>query len=163
MNLKEKFQNLEVKEQRALTIGAIAILCFILYQFVYQPFDKALTNVQKQLEYQQNLNNWLKSIEPKLQALSKQPTKQPLAFAKLLSTTSMSLKQTDLKTHPYELQQNDTNSIQLNFKRVPYTEFMHWMDEFWQKYPLSIKEITVSALNTPGMVSINIRFGLSPQ
>ena len=158
MSLKEKWTALNNQEQRALLAGSIAIVFFIAYQFIYEPFSAKSANIINQLRYHKSLNSWLKSVEPKLKAAKTQPNKTPLATSKLLSTTANSLKLSALKSFNYELQQADSNAVQLSFKKVPYIELSKWMMAFWRKYPLELKELTIQRSNSTGEVSANLKF-----
>jgi type II secretory pathway component PulM len=160
MSLVDKFHALEKNEQSALKIAAVAIVFFVLYQFIYLPFQTSMDNLDNQLKYHSELNQWLRSVTPSLANIASQGNKKTINASQLLGTTSRSLKDSKLKPFAFDLQQSDASAIQLSFKKVPYTDFIGWMDEFWQSYSLTINYLNVGQLKTPGMVSVNLRFEL---
>lgn len=158
MSLKEKYLALEKNEQSALLIGGIAIVLFVLYQFIYEPFQARLKKKEQELHSQLDLRHWLNGIEPQLKQLNNTKTKTAIPSSKLLSITSNSLKLAKLNQDQYQLQQSSDESIQLSFKSVPYSHFINWISQFWQTYPLDLKELAINTTKTPGQVSVSLRY-----
>lgn len=156
--LQEKYFSLEKKEQRYLQVCAVAIVLFIIYQFIYQPYQTSMAKMEQRLSYQSKLNNWFRTVDVKLQQLHHQTNKLVVSKTKLLSITSTSLKQSSLKSYVYELQQSDDGVIQLLFKSAPYVEFITWLEGFCLHYKINIKELNLNYLNKLGLVSVNLRF-----
>lgn len=160
MSLLEKYAALDPKEQRALKIAAVAVVFFILYQFGYEPYQASIKKLTNQIRYQADINVWLTKRTPQLDQISSQTHKQSLSSSQLLGTTSSSLRQAKLDPFHYNLQQSDGSSIQLTFKLVPYTAFIKWMESFWHRYPLTIKELAIASSKNPGMVRVSLQFDL---
>ncbi len=158
LSLQDKYLSLEKKEQRYLQVCVVTIVLFIIYQFIYEPYQASMTKMEQRLSYQLKLNNWFKSVDVKLKKLHHQTDKLELSKTKLLSTTSTSLKRSSLKSNVYELQQSDDGVIQLILKSAPYVEFINWLEDFSRHYQINIKELNLTHLNKPGLVSINLRF-----
>ncbi len=154
------YQQLTAKEKNALMVCTFTIIFFVLYQFIYLPFQNNLSKLHIQKHYQAELSQWFIKKKPQVKATTSSNKTLKINPAQLLSITSDSLKST-LGTQPYELGQSDSNSVQLNIKEISYQHFMSWCEPFFQKTPqLSIKELVINALNSPGMVSISLRFEL---
>ena len=112
-SLQEKYLSLEKKEQRYLQVCGVAIFLFIIYQFIFTPYQASMAKIDNQLSYQSKLNIWLRSVEPKLKQLHDNAKKINVSKSSLLSITSSSLKQSILKSYQHELQQSDNEIIQL--------------------------------------------------
>ena len=154
------YQRLSTKEKKALMICSFSVFFFVLYQFIYLPFQNNSKKLQTQQHYQTELHQWFIKIKPLINASSSSKKSLNINPAQLLSVTSDSLKST-LGTQPYELGQSDSNSVQLTIKEISYQHFMRWFEPFFKKTPqLNIKELVINALNAPGMVSISLRFEL---
>ena len=157
-SLQEKYLSLEKKEQRYLQVCGVAILLFIIYQFIFTPYQASMAKIDNQLSYQSKLNIWLRSVEPKLKQLHENAKKINVSKSSLLSITSSSLKQSILKSYQHELQQSDNEIIQLTFKSVPYVEFIAWLEKFCLHYQINIKDLNLNYINKPGLVSMSLRF-----
>ena len=156
----ESYQSLEVKEQKMIQVASIAIILFIIYQFIFMPFSTSLDKMDKQLQYQTELNQWLKKVIPD-RATTQNKKKITLTNSELLSNTDNSIKQSALSTFQYELSQSDANSVQLTFKNVPYVDYINWLEKIFKQRSLTVKEININQLNETGMIKSTLHFGLS--
>lgn len=157
--MTEKYSNLEKKEKKALQLGLVSILLFIIYQFIFMPFTLSLNSIKKQSAYQSTLNLWLKSNIPQT-LTNKKANKLTLTSSDLLSNTDNSIKTSLLSSFSYQLSQTDPKSVLLTFKKAPYVDYMTWLEDFFKARSLSIKEITLTQTKEPGMVSTHLHFEL---
>lgn len=155
------YQNLEAKEQKYLQAAAVALVVFFIYQFIFLSYQESFENIQKQQHYNAELNLWLKKNIPENIIKKEQANKIELTNSKLLSNTDNSLKQSSLKNSHYELSQSSESSAQLSFKKIPYVDFIRWLEQFFKQRALNIKTLNIVGLKEPGMVSATLEFEIA--
>lgn len=150
-----RFKALEKREQQSLVIGLVAILLFMLYQFVFQPFNQRITRLQKEINYQRSLHDWMDKAKSKL---NNQITLHHIRSNNLLSETTRSLKNARLDTFSYDLQQADNDSVRLAFDQVPYLSFIKWMETYWSQNALFLHSAVIKPTKIPGTVKVAMTF-----
>jgi type II secretory pathway component PulM len=154
--MKTYFKELEKRDQIALSVGVLVLALFILYQFIWTPFNNALTHMQKELVYQENLLSWMENAKTQL---THRKTQTHLNTDNLLSETSAALKRSRLEAFNYDLQQADGDNVRLVFNQVPYIKFLQWMTPFWKKNALELHMLSIKPLKTPGTVKLSLIYG----
>lgn len=158
MSLLDKYQQLNSNEKRALNVGTVALLLFVLYQFIYQPASNAFYRLQQQARYQIQLQHWLKQVEPLLSQPGSRHQPQAVTPSRLLTLITEQLEKAQLEQFPHQLQQTTQGTFQLSFKAVPYTVFISWLHDFTQHYQIQLEELAVSRTDQIGIVKVKLHF-----
>lgn len=156
MKIQEYFNDLNARERKLVILASIFCGIFIFYSFVYAPLGKAVED--KKLILQENKQSlvWMEQVYAK-QKLVKPP--ETLPHDKLLTALSNSIRNSDLKNFPYQLEQDTSGDIRLNFAKVPYNIFVNWLWQFSSRYALSLKVFTVTPKGQPGIVEASVVLG----
>lgn len=156
--LKQAYLDLPVKEKNLVQVALIAIVFFICYQFIYLALQEKINSLTKQHQYQQQLNQWFKDIQPRIKANQNTSTHISIEPSQLLTHTSQNLKQ-NIEPIPYKLSQIGSNTIELTMKEIAYTKFIAWFETFFSKTPgLIIKELNITSSGGIGLVNANLKF-----
>lgn len=152
-----RFKELEKREQHSLIVCMVVMCLFVLYQFLLKPFNENITKLKKDIHYQSELQQYMKTAQTKL---GTETVLKHISPDNLLSETTQALKKAKLDQFTYDLQQADNDSVRLNFKQVPYLSFMKWMEQYWSLNALSLQSASIKPSPTPGTVQIAIRFSV---
>lgn len=146
------WQNLNERERALVLLGGIFCGIYLLYLLIISPINNAIKNRNELLTEKIEIYNWLYAKE---QNVAK-PNFTKITNTKLLSILSAKLKVTNLQNFPFHLEQTSGGLVQLNFDKVPFTEFMKFLWLLSQKYAFSVKELRADRLPTEGLVKLTV-------
>ena len=145
--------NLNERERITVSIGIIVCVGYLFYLLIYAPLINAVHHQTKALLEKQETLAWMQQVRAQHQL--KQPPKA-LTSTKLLAVLAFQLKTTSFKQFPYQLQQTGAGEIQLIFDQVPYNAFIAWVWSVSEKYTITIKQLNVERMPTPGVVKVTM-------
>lgn len=149
--MKKYWQDLNEREREIVFAGALIVVIYLFYALAYSPLKTALTKNTEALQEKKTTLQWLESVQPFASKLSR---KESLTNSQLLTLLSDKLKTNISKEFPYQLQQTGSGEIQLSFEQVPFEYLISWLTTFQKTYSISIKQVNVEKLPTPGLIKI---------
>ena len=152
------WQNLSERERLLMIIGGAFAALWLFYLLVYAPIVNAVKNKSKLLVEKRETLGWMQQVRG--QARHKN-TRQVINSPKLLALMSNQLNNKNLAKFPYQLQQTDTLDIQLSFPKVPFNDFLAWAWALDENYAITLKQIDIEHLVTPGIVKVKLTVALS--
>ncbi len=148
----EQFKSLDKREQQALLVGGISIICFIVIQFIFFPFFNHLHQLKKQIAYEQDLLTFMQQAQKEWKPQIK---KNKLDPGQLISGVNNALK-SHFTDAGYQLKQSESDHINLSFPSVPYVQLIEWMTNFWSQYQVTLVKFDLSPLPTQGLVKVTL-------
>jgi general secretion pathway protein M len=140
------------ERERYLVIGGVGLLLIcIIYFSIFAPLFHAVATKKQELITKRATLEWMAHL-PKGMAL------QSNIVSKKSMLTNISQQLAPFKATPYQLQQLNSNDIQLSFESVSYAKFMPWLWKLTNNYQLTIKQFNVERTETTGMVKLQIVF-----
>lgn len=153
--MKQWWQELSLREKQTLFVGGIIVLCFFAYAWLWSPLEQRVKSMREQLIQQQALLQWMKKTDKTITLL--ESTLSPLSEnndgSSLLSLTQHQLKTASPGGHYSECLETDSGGVHLTFKAVAFDQLIRWLTTFSQQHPINISDFSVSASDTPGIVS----------
>jgi len=152
------FAQLELRERRVLTVGAIALIIIVAYFGMYEPFVKARTQLENIVTAHHATLQWMKSAEAEIQQLRSDssnsfPTTHQIS---LLSLIDQNLRQSPLDKVDKRIESKGENSINIHFEQINFTALMRWLGELHNRYRIKINTISIEKLSIPDTVKIRM-------
>lgn len=158
--MKQWWLNLNLREKQTVAFGGIALIAALLYLIIWSPLTSSVSTFRDQIKHNQNLLDWMKTADIKIQAAEKSGQNPHI-----ISTGShLTVVQNDLKKSPIannitQLVQADNDSVKLTFQRVDFDLLLTWLTTLWQQQGLIVTQMTVKPGDAPGMVSAELIVG----
>lgn len=148
--MQQYWQNLNSREQGMVVITGILILLYGLYWGIFLTTNHAVNSRLATLNEKKLTLDWMQ----KTQQQTTENTPKSVDESQLLTLVANDTNTPDFKKFPHQLQQTSQGDIQLTFEMVPYTLFLQWLWEFNHQYNIRIKQLTLDATETLGLVKV---------
>lgn len=145
--MKQKWQQLQPREQQLVLISAILLVVFIGYSLVWQPLNANITKAEQKLARQQQLLTWVMEQGQTLQA-GASATK---ASGSLTSIVNSTARQAGIKV---SRMQPKGDSLQLWLDDIAFDQLLAWLLQLKQNYQLHIEAIDITNTDTQGVVEV---------
>jgi general secretion pathway protein M len=143
------------REQTALLIGGLLIAFYLLWMVVLSPLNnkrdlliKATTNMQQSLGRVQVLAR-------QLEQLAQQSNQASVSGDNLSGLIDASLRDNGMTMSSFIPGTN--GEVRVRIDKVATEPMMQWLHDLESKYHIAIRELSITASNDPGQVSINLR------
>ncbi len=158
LKIKEWWGGLAQREQRALTIGGIVLLFFIIYQGIWSPVINHLAYMRTQIVSSEKTLLWMKNIDAAINSLQKDNHQAQVVSSPvmLLSAFQKQVQQAGLDVAMTELKQVSNNSIEVRFQKVAFDKWIKLMIGFTKDYRVTINSLSINADATSGVVSVEL-------
>lgn len=151
--IKAFFEQLNDRERVLLMLASALLVVYLLYAILYSPLASKVAQKKLLLVEQQQVLQWMQAQSLQFKNLKK---KQKLGSDEVLSVISEMIKKSNLNNFPYQLEQTNSDDIQLIFDEVPYIYFIAWLKDFVNTYAISVKQLSINNKSTQGMVDVKI-------
>lgn len=155
--MKEWWNNLALREKQMLSLGIFFVGLFLIYLLLWSPLDNKVAAIRNQIKRNQELLNWMKEADKRVQILEKAPQQKPIApvSGSLLSIIQKQINRTPLVSSLTQLHQVDNDSVQLTFQKVDFDQLMRWLIQLSQQ-GIVITQMSVTPSANPGVVTTDI-------
>lgn len=156
-NIKVWWRGLVLREQQMVAACAAVLIVGFIYWGVWTPIDNAEMDAQRNLTAQEKTLNYVKLTANRIAGL-----KQAKSGGQFKGSLSTVVNQTAAS---YDLEitrmQPQGNKIQVWMEDVPFDKLLDYVSDLVQKKGLSLDSIDLTAVDTPGYVSVRrIQFSL---
>ncbi len=149
MNLTEKWQALNSREQTLIGVMSVVIIIFVFIIAIWQPITQGVEKARLKVEKQQALAVWVQENVAKYKSLSRQGgAKATGTLSSVVNNTAKRLQITVARMQP----QGD--DLQVWVDEVPFNALLTWLDELTRNQGLRILAIDIAPSGTPGMVKL---------
>ena len=153
--MKDWFASLEPREQRFVSVGAVAVALAVIYLGIWAPLDKSHASMQADVAtWQQSLSD-LKTLRPRLAATGSNPT-QPVSTGQTpIIIVDQTLRSRGLDRFRTRSQPVSSNGIRVDFENVAFDELVVWLGDVSTQHGLYVQAGTFSGGNQTGAGRIN--------
>lgn len=156
--MKDWWDQLTQRERLLVQYGSAALLLFILLWFGLRPGLARISKLQQQLAANQTLLSWMAPQADKIVSLrAQQSGTQKLTVSRLLPALQDELQATELAQGLLQISLAADNRVSLSFDKVSFDAFISWYSEISKRYGVVAETLSVSSLDTDGMVKIEAR------
>ena len=156
--LKEKWHNLNEREQKMLCIGGPIVLVLLLYGLVFHPMQSNLAALKTQVKEQTSLLGWMQNTSSQILQLKAQGftastsnTNSPTVVA-----VQRSLQKAKLMTYLRQPPNVNNDAVQLQFALIPFDTLTKWLNQVWKQQNVVIQSMTVQRTQAPGLVNVTL-------
>jgi general secretion pathway protein M len=154
--LRTWYASLQQREQRVVTIGAIALGLIIVIGGILMPLQSAVSSAVKGTETRREDLAWMRVNAPEVRALGGQlPADTGEAPVVLVDRVG---REAGLATALRGTQPNATGGVRVQLEGAPFDTMITWLDNLDRQYGLAIESISVDRTPTPGLVNASISF-----
>jgi|GEM_PF-2039228 len=153
------WQQLALREKRALILGGIAISIFIIYQAMWSPLLEQVNLLRKQFKQDQLTLVWMQAADVAMQKMNKQNTdKSTLTPIALLSELQKQIEQAGMQQNVKQLKQTNNEAVELQLQKVEFDAVMQMLLSVMTQYQVVITQMSAAAEGkTRGVVNVEIR------
>lgn len=158
LKLKDWWNGLALREQRAVAIGGMTLALFILYQGIWSPILGHITSMRQQIVKDQKTLAWMKSTDRAISVLQKeshasQKSGSPVV---LLSAFQNNMQQAGFEANMVELKQSGNQSIAVKFQKVSFDKWIKAVVNFTQEHQVVISNMAIDADAVSGVVNVDL-------
>ena len=156
--MKERWNNLTLREKQTVVLGALVVGILIIYLALLSPLNNKVNNMREQIRHDQELLGWMQQTDKQIQALAKTSQPAPTAHAtgSLLSIVQKQINRTPLVSSLKQLHQGENDSVQMSFQQVDFDQLMAWLIQLSQQQGLIVSQMSVTPSTSPGIVATDL-------
>jgi len=161
MELRQRFDALDVRERRFLIAGAIAVLLAIVFLAVVQPLRTYQENLESRVAAERELVSWMRGA---VDALKARGPRQPAAdrSGSLLAIADTSARNAGLAQALRRIQQDGEDAVRVRLESAAFDTVVLWLENLEQRYGVVAREMTVEKLDAPGTVNASLTLARNP-
>lgn len=151
--LKARYAQLQAREQRMVSIGAVALGVLILVGGILMPLQSAVSSAAKRADERREDLAWMRANAPEIQsagpAIFNDTGEAPVVIVDRVGREAglgAALKGS----------QPSGNGVRVQLEAAPFDALISWLATLDQRYGLAIDSITVDRAARPGVVNANI-------
>lgn len=146
--MKEKWQNLNAREQKLVIGMAAAVICFLFYSTIWQPLNDGIAKAEKKIGRQTELLAWVKEKT----AIAKQSRSNNRASGGSISSiVSRTAKRNNVVITRIQPTGDD---IQVWIDQVVFSHFLQWLNQLVISEGLHVKAVDLSDTEQAGVVKV---------
>jgi general secretion pathway protein M len=145
---KQKWQQLNNREQALVATMSIVVLVFLFYSLVWQPLNTQLIKSTKKLARQQQLLTWVQKNTATFKQIKQQGKS---SGGSLTSIVNRSAKQKSINVTRMQPQGDD---LQVWLDEIPFDQLLLWLEQLANKHGLIIKALDISGTDKNGFVQV---------
>ena len=150
MQMLEKWQQLNEREQKLVLAMSVVIGIFLFYSLVWQPLNNNIAKTSDKIERQQQLLSWVESETTRYQQ-ARQSGQLTNKGGSLSSVVNRSANQQGIVIDRMQPQGSD---LQVWIEQVPFDQLMAWLDQLMNNNGVKVKAIDVTNTDTAGVVNV---------
>jgi general secretion pathway protein M len=153
--LRAWYAGLEQREQRVVTIGAIALGLIVLVGGILLPLQSAVSRAVKAADTKREDLAWMRAHEQEIRGSIPPPPDTHEAPVILVDRVG---RESGLGSALRGTQPNATGGVRVQLEAAPFNAVVTWLDSLDRRYGVAIETITLDRSAAPGIVNANISF-----
>lgn len=143
------------REQTALLIGALLVALYIVWIAILSPLNNKREQLIKMTTSTQQSLGRVQVLARQLEQLAQQSNQSSLGNDNLSGLIDTSLRDNGMTMSSFIPGTN--GEVRVRIDKVATEPLMQWLYDLESKYHIAIRELSITASNDPGQVSINLR------
>ena len=152
-SVTETFERLSERERRIVVAGAIAALAVLVFAVVL-PLQRSVTVAQQRIEHKRDDLAWLKTMAPRLGALTVS-TPQPLRES-LVVLVDRTAREAGIGKSLVGSQPSNNGALNVHFEQVPFDGLASWLTQIGDRYGIRAQSATIDATSSGGTVNATL-------
>jgi general secretion pathway protein M len=149
------YRSLQKREQRVVSIGAVALILIVFFGGILLPLESAVSTAVKAKESRVADLQWMRVNGPEVQAggdsLAPETTEAPVVLVDRIG------REAGLGTALRGTQPSGTG-VRVQLESAPFDMLVTWLAALDEKYGFAIDSISVDRTAVPGVVNASITF-----
>jgi general secretion pathway protein M len=148
--MKEKWQQLNLREQRLVIIMSSVIGIFLLYSVIWQPLNDNLLKANEKLARQQALLVWVSEKTQYFNQINqgKGPVKSGGSLSSVINRTANQHQLTITRMQP------QGENLQVWIDAASFTQLLFWLEHLANNEGLQVQNIDLARGDVPGEVRV---------
>lgn len=146
--MKEKWQNLNAREQKLVIGMAVVVICFLFYSMIWQPLNDGIEKAQKKVDRQTELLAWVKE---KTEIAKQSKSNRRSSGGSISSIVSKTAKRNNVVITRIQPTGDD---IQVWIDQVVFSHFLQWLNQLVISEGLHVKAVDLSDTDQAGVVKV---------
>jgi general secretion pathway protein M len=143
------------REQTTLLIGAVLVALYLLWIAVLSPLNNKREQLIKTTTSTQQSLGRVQVLARQFEQLAQQSNQASVAGDNLSGLIDTSLRDNGMTMSSFIPGTN--GEVRVRIDKVASEPLMQWLYDLESKYHIAIRELSITASNDPGQVSINLR------
>ncbi len=143
------------REQTTLLIGALLVALYLLWIAVLSPLNNKREQLIKTTTSAQQSLGRVQVLARQFEQLAQQSNQASVAGDNLSGLIDASLRDNGMTMSSFIPGTN--GEVRVRIDKVATEPLMQWLYDLESKYHIAIRELSITASNDPGQVSINLR------
>ena len=143
------------REQTTLLIGALLVALYLLWIAVLSPLNNKREQLIKTTTSTQQSLGRVQVLARQFEQLAQQSNQASVAGDNLSGLIDASLRDNGMTMSSFIPSTN--GEVRVRIDKVATEPLMQWLYDLESKYHIAIRELSITASNDPGQVSINLR------
>ena len=147
--MKAWWQQLNIREQRLVSVMSVLMSIFILYGLIWQPLTENIEKTTLKLERQQALLTWVTENTQRYQKAKRNAgANSGASLSSIVNRTSSANNITITRMQP----QGD--DLQVWIDEISFNQLLTWLEQLAISDGLQVKNIDLSSADQQGMVRV---------
>jgi general secretion pathway protein M len=150
------YATLQPREQRVVTVGAVALALIILILGILMPLQSAVSSARQGNEIRREDLAWMKVNANEIRSggadIPQDTGEAPMVLVNRLG------REVGLGGALRGTQPNTSGGVRVQLESASFDTLVTWLDTLDRRYGLAIESITVDRTPSPGLVNASISF-----
>lgn len=153
--MKEWFLSRQPNEQRTLIIGAVILVIFFLYQYVWAPLSASVVEQKQTMVQQRETLNWIKqaSMEAKAAGGVRPAGSTDGSKQSILALVDKSAKQSNLGRSIRKVEPQGDDKVQIWVEQASFDGLLGWLGSLQLEHGINVSSITIDRQTQSGIVN----------
>ncbi|HSW92860.1 MAG TPA: type II secretion system protein GspM [Gammaproteobacteria bacterium] len=155
--MKEWWMNLPLHEKRALFLGSVIVILFILYEMIWSPLSDTNDNLRMRIGHGQDTLRSMQQTDELISHLQKNALqKKQQTTQSILGTVQDEVNDSPFAKHVNQLRQSDNQTVQMSLNQVDFDGLLVFLMKLWKSHAIIVSQITVTPAGSPGEVNVDV-------
>jgi general secretion pathway protein M len=156
--MKQWFLSREPREQRALLIGAGALILMILYIGVWEPITGRVQTAREVVQQKQTDLRWMQNAMAQIRILraQRQNAQRPATTQSLLALVDRTAKSANVREEIRRIRPQGNDRVQLWIEQAAFDPLVQWLGTLQTQYGVRVANLTVEQGEQQGLVSARL-------
>lgn len=156
--MKSYWANLQPRERRVLTAGAVALLLIGIYALAWEPYRSAVANTRAAVESKRTTLAWMQQAAEEVRSLrgSDRAAGPGRGGQSLLALVDATAKSNGLADALKRVQPDGQKAVRVWLEGAPFDAALVWMGRLYRDRGLRIDGLVIEQADKPGRANLRL-------
>lgn len=155
--MKQKWQELEKREQLLISIAGFLGLLFILYRVIWLPVFEQGNSIQKKILAEEALYYWMKPTVEKILQAKQHDNQGNYSKGMLLPQVQLSLRDSSINKDLTKISMGSEHQVNMTFESVSFDDLISWLEKMNNEKGITVVSLNSRKLEKPGLAYITLQ------